>query len=117
MRLVIAIFVLFSVLCAGLGQARAREQRPEGIWLGTLDAGPVKLRLAFHVERAPDGGLRATFDSLDQGVKGMPVVRAALTGVLMRLELAPGASFEGQLDGDGLVGQWMQGGKKLPLVL
>ena len=45
----------------------------DGHWEGTLDAGAMKLRLALHVGRAPDGGLTGTMDSLDQGAKGIPV--------------------------------------------
>lgn len=90
---------------------------PEGIWLGVLDTGPVKLRLAFHVDKQPDGSLRATLDSLDQGATGIPVDRATLTGSTVRFELTRlNASFEGKLDGDTLVGTFTQG-RPLPLAL
>jgi hypothetical protein len=39
-----------------------------GIWLGTLDAGSIKLRLQFHLD--PDAG-SGSLGSLDQGAKGI----------------------------------------------
>ncbi|HEY0481290.1 MAG TPA: alpha/beta fold hydrolase [Kofleriaceae bacterium] len=90
---------------------------PEGIWLGVLDLGALKLRLAFHVDRRPDGSLHATLDSLDQGLTGIAVDRAIITGSSVKFELAKlHASFEGKLDGDALVGTFTQG-KPLPLAL
>lgn len=90
---------------------------PEGLWLGTLDVGAMKLRLAFHIERAPDGSLHATIDSLDQSARGLPVQTASYADGTVRLELArPPARFEGKLDGDKLVGTWTQG-RSWPLTL
>ncbi|HEV2851682.1 MAG TPA: hypothetical protein VHC97_02650 [Thermoanaerobaculia bacterium] len=48
-----------------------------GEWLGALDVGPVKLRLALRVEKKDDGSLSALLDSIDQKAK-IPVLRAAL---------------------------------------
>jgi len=53
-----------------LGQAGAPGF--EGIWQGTLAAGPAKLRLALHISRSPDGRLSGSMDSIDQGAKGLP---------------------------------------------
>ena len=90
---------------------------PEGTWLGVLDLGPIKLRLAFHVDRLPDGSLHATLDSLDQGATGIPVDHATVTGAMVRFELTKlHASFEGKLDGDALVGTFTQG-QPVPLAL
>ena len=90
---------------------------PVGIWLGALEVGGSKLRLAFHVERAADGALRATLDSLDQGVSGIPFDKASYQAPTLRLELAQlKASFEGKVEGDKLVGSWSQGAA-LPLAM
>jgi uncharacterized protein len=88
-----------------------------GEWLGTIDAGPVKLRLALHVEKKSDGSLGALLDSVDQGAK-IAVDAVIFEGGKLRLDLkAIGASYEGTLNGDGsaLEGVWSQGGQQRPL--
>ena len=88
-----------------------------GEWLGALDVGSVKLRLALHVEKKGDGGLGAILDSIDQNAK-IPVDTVLFEGRTLRLALeAIGASYEGTLSSDGssLQGVWSQGGRELPL--
>lgn len=98
--------------------APAAAGDPVGIWLGALDVGGNKLRLAFHVERAADGALRTTLDSLDQGAKGIPFDKTSYQAPTLRLELTQlKAAFEGKVEGDQLVGNWSQGGGTLPLAM
>jgi pimeloyl-ACP methyl ester carboxylesterase len=112
----IAAAAAILLLCGPPAHA-APGKGPAGIWLGVLDVGPVKLRLAFHVDQQPDGSLHATLDSLDQGASGIPVDRATLTGSTVRFELTRlNATFEGKLEGDALVGTFTQG-RPLPLAL
>lgn len=112
----IRITVIALLLCGPVASA-SPGTGPEGTWLGVLDTGALKLRLAFHVDKQPDGSLRATLDSLDQGATGIPVDRAVLTGQAVRFEMTRlGATFEGKLDGDTLVGTFTRG-KPLPLAL
>lgn len=88
-----------------------------GDWLGALDVGSMKLRLALHVEKRDDGSLGAILDSLDQGAK-IPVDAVGFERRTLRLELkALGASYQGTLNADGsaLEGLWSQGGRELPL--
>ncbi len=114
---VVSITAIALLLC-GPPASAAPGPGPEGIWLGVLDTGAVKLRLAFHVDKQPDGSLRATLDSLDQGATGIAVDRAVLTGSSVRFEMTKlGATFEGKLDGDALAGTFTQGGRSLPLAL
>ncbi len=90
---------------------------PGGIWLGTLDAGAAKLRLAFHVTMDDKGALTTTMDSLDQGAKGLPVAKTTYTTSTLRFELPNlGVTFEGRLEGDTLKGTFTQG-KAMPLTL
>ncbi|HEX4962606.1 MAG TPA: alpha/beta fold hydrolase [Thermoanaerobaculia bacterium] len=93
---------------------------PAGEWLGALAVGPVKLRLALHVEKKGDGGLGAILDSIDQGGAKIPVDTVAFEGGTLRLTLkAIDATYEGKLNADGsaLEGTWSQGGQHLPLTL
>jgi uncharacterized protein len=90
-----------------------------GTWEGSLSVGKASLRLVFHVE-AGEGGAKATMDSPDQGIKGIPVASATLAGSAVVFDVRRiGGSFEGELDASGgrIEGVWKQGGAKLPLVL
>lgn len=88
-----------------------------GEWLGALEVGSTRLRLALHVEKKGDGGLGATLDSIDQGAK-IRVDTVVFDRGTLRLALdAIGASYQGTLNADGSVleGMWSQGGRELPL--
>ncbi len=92
----------------------------EGHWQGTLDAGQAKLRLAFHITKAPGGKLAGTMDSLDQGAMGLPLDAVSFEGGKARFELrSVGGRYEGTLSKDGseLSGVWKQGDISLPLFL
>jgi pimeloyl-ACP methyl ester carboxylesterase len=89
----------------------------QGNWLGTLDAGAVKLRLALKVVAAADGALSATLDSLDQGASDLPVTALRQNGADVEFELVQiGGFFRGALRGDTLAGTWRQGPGTLPLI-
>ena len=75
--------VLQVVLCLMLASVSARAQGLAGDWMGTLDAGPLKLRLVFHITEN-EKGLAATLDSLNQNVKGLPVSSVTLNGAATR---------------------------------
>jgi hypothetical protein len=99
----------------------AKPSDIDGDWLGTLDLGTAKLRLAFHIANTEDG-LTVTMDSLDQNVKGMPATAVARDGESFKIEFKqiPGtANFEGKISKDlaTIDGAWSQAGNSLPLVL
>ncbi len=98
------------------GQARAHGI--EGIWLGTLDVGGVKLRLVLKVSKGPDGKFWGKLDSLDQGANDLPIDMIGFDAGRLRFEMkALGASFDGTMNKEGteISGQFQQGGS-LPLV-
>jgi pimeloyl-ACP methyl ester carboxylesterase len=94
---------------------------PETVWEGTLKASAgIELRIVLHVVDAGERGLRATFDSPDQGTKGMKVDTVTVKPESLSFTMkALGAEFAGKRSGDGneAVGQWTQGGASLPLTL
>lgn len=97
----------------------AKPSDMDGDWLGTLDAGTVKLRIAFHIVNSEDG-LTATMDSLDQDVKGLPVTAVTRDGTSIKMELKQiGGVFEGKISQDlaSIEGTWSQAGNALPLTL
>ena len=76
----------------------AEAQEVTGDWLATLAMPYGDLRLALHVKKS-DGGLKATFDSVDQGVRDLPVTTIKLTDSMLTFSLtAPSISFEGKVD-------------------
>lgn len=114
-RLVRFVFVSLMAIPA-VTQVRSIE----GLWMGTLRAGPLNLRLVLHVSKADAGQLVATMDSLDQGANGLKVDAIHQTDHSLHFELKMiGGSFDGAVNSDvsEIAGQWHQGGGSLPLTL
>jgi fermentation-respiration switch protein FrsA (DUF1100 family) len=98
---------------------RAKPSDIDGAWMGTLDTGAMKLRVVFHIVNTEDG-LTATMDSLDQGMKGMPITSVTHAGTTLKIEAkSMGGLFEGKIAADlsSIDGNWSQGGGTIPLVL
>jgi hypothetical protein len=97
----------------------AKPSDIDGAWMGTLDAGAMKLRVVFHITNTEDG-LSATMDSPDQNAMGMPVTSVTRDGASFKLEMKQIAGrFEGKIAQDlsTIDGTWTQGGNALPLFL
>jgi hypothetical protein len=111
---------LWPSLLAAVAWAQAPAQwKFEGLWLGTLEAGQVKLRVVLKVQKAGDGWA-ATLDSVDQGAKDLPVDSVAVDGDTVKFEmpkLRAGFSGKRSADGSEIAGTWTQGAASLPLVL
>ena len=72
-----------------------------GDWIGTLNTGPMNLRLLLHITKGTDGALRATMDSLDQDVTGMPISAIDLKESKLTFTSAMlSASYEGKVNQD-----------------
>lgn len=92
----------------------------QGAWQGTLQAGPMSLRLRFRIAANPDGAWRAEMDSVDQGVKAMAASAASFDAPTVKLNFNQiGGSFQGDLNADNsqLAGTWTQSGQTFPLKL
>jgi uncharacterized protein (TIGR03435 family) len=99
--------------------AHAQTQNIGGTWQGTLNPGQ-ELRVVFVISTANAGALTAMMHSIDQGGQGMSASTVTFQGATLRITLAGlGSTFEGQMraDGSSIAGNWMQGGKSLPLTL
>jgi uncharacterized protein len=91
----------------------------EGTWAGTLQAADTALHLVLHIAKGDHGSLRATIDSLDQGVYGLEASSFAQNESEIKLEvMSVNASYEGKvLPGYRTIeGTWSQGGVALPLI-
>ncbi|MBS0264206.1 MAG: alpha/beta fold hydrolase [Planctomycetes bacterium] len=97
--------------------AKPQTVGKEELWLGELDAG-VKLRILVHLGKTVDGKLAASFDSLDQGQKGIPFDTATReNGKVKFMAKALNATYEGTVNeaGTEIEGEWKQGPGKFPL--
>jgi len=111
---------LAALLLTSLASAPAHAQQTDltGAWLGTLEVGPTKLRIVFHLTRQDDGSYRATMDSPDQGAHGIPVRSVTVTGDSVHLALpALNADYRGEVQPDGqrIKGTFTQHGMGFPL--
>src|SRR6185295_14231856 len=91
-----------------------------GNWLGTLEVEQTKLRLLFKITKTPEGAWSAAMDSLDQGVKDIPVENVNVQDNILHLEVKMlKGIYEGDLDSNGnkVTGKLMQAGESLPLTL
>ncbi|HET6933367.1 MAG TPA: hypothetical protein VFI72_00925, partial [Candidatus Angelobacter sp.] len=82
---VIVLFVsLVPIACAAAQASDVQSQNQPheitGDWQGTLDTGAGQLHLILHVSKAPDGSLKASLDSVDQGAHAIPVSSISLKG-------------------------------------
>jgi pimeloyl-ACP methyl ester carboxylesterase len=122
------VFPLFSAVFAALANAQApaihKAQPPrspatlEGNWAGSLQAGDAVFHLVLHVSKSPDGALKATIDSLDQGVYGIEITPLTQNDSDVRFSVpSVGVQFEGKFSAghSGIEGTWSQGNVGIPL--
>lgn len=108
--------LLFAVpLCAD--DKPAAKKGAEGYWVGTMILGAIEVRLGLKIE-SKDGKLTGSIDSIDQGVKGIPIDGVEFnegTLTLKMTSMKSGYVGKMQPDGDTIKGELEQGGK-IPLV-
>jgi hypothetical protein len=88
----------------------------QGHWWGTLVINTTKLRIVFHIAKAPGPSYTATLESPDQGGGRVPASSASSEGTKIHLEWkALGASYDGELQDGRLDGTFTQAGVAIPL--
>lgn len=106
-----------ALLLAFLTTCLANAQDIAGDWQGTLSNAGAELRLVLHIAKMPDGSLKATMDSVDQGANGIPIKSISLKNSKLTLDVASvNGSYEGTLNKDAseIDGTWTQS-HSLPL--
>lgn len=109
------LLFLVGLSCQLIAQTPAKGF--EGSWLGTLDAGGVKLRIALIVTRSDAGVYTGKFDSLDQGAS-IPIDTITVDNDAVRVEIkSPSIVYEGVLNKERteLTGTFTQSGQSFPL--
>jgi pimeloyl-ACP methyl ester carboxylesterase len=113
--------ILLALALSGVTQAQeAPGAGIEGYWVGKLKVLNQELLLGFAISKTPEGGLKATVDSPDQGASDIPVEETTFKdGRLLVNMRGMQAVYSGDLAKDGLSieGKFVQGGMTLPLVL
>ena len=100
-------------------QAAAAKTNIDDTWQGTLHAGK-DLRTVLKIVKAPDGSLKSSFYSIDQGGQAIQVKTTTFLGGDLKLDVdAIGGTYTGKMSPDGstITGEWLQGDKPLALIL
>lgn len=112
MKKAIAIAVLFAAaVCVG------QAQEVTGDWQGDLPMGIGAIRIVLHITKGADGTYKATLDSPDQNIVGMPVDSFSIDGKKLKFmsKTAGNGSYEGTVkNATTITGSWAQP-KKLQL--
>jgi pimeloyl-ACP methyl ester carboxylesterase len=98
----------------------ARAQTATGDWHGALTVPTSDLRIGIEITAKPGGGFEGGMTSPDQSPRTVPLGDVRMAGGRLSFSLAEAtASFDGAWDAasSAWVGQWSQGGAKLPLTL
>ncbi|HWN75755.1 MAG TPA: alpha/beta hydrolase [Candidatus Udaeobacter sp.] len=114
----IVLPLLLLLPCAGVAAAQLTGV-PQGTYSGTLQAGEAQLHLLLHLSKGTNGALRATLDSLEQGVFAIEANSVSFANFSLKLELSSvGARFEGKVSPDHeiIYGNWSQGNVSIPLI-
>jgi hypothetical protein len=111
---------VFVGLSLGLSAPIAFAEDPVGVWVGDLKIPGADLHLAVHLRRDGAGALSGSFDSLDQGVRGLPLgeITASADSLTFTVPNILG-TFTGawQPGTKHWSGTWRQGQANLPLEL
>lgn len=112
------IITLLTALLVLTGHAQVQPTTALlGSWSGEIKIGAMSLALVLHLEQA-DGYVKASLDSPDQSVSGIPAFKEYLSddSVAVKVE-AIGVTYRAKLKDGKLDGTFSQNGMSLPLVL
>lgn len=112
-------YLFFIIVFLTALSVKAQNNPFIGSWNGTLSFGSMKVRLVFHIAEK-DSELTATFDSPDQGARGLAFDKVSINENTISLGFTlNNAQFDGALQSDNktIEGSWTQSGQKLPLTV
>lgn len=119
----IGITEWFATVLVGLSPALSAPtaaEDPVGVWVGDLKIPGGELHVAVHLRRDGTGALTGSFDSLDQGVRGLSLgeVTASVDSLTFTVPSIR-ATFTGtwETGTKHWAGTWRQGSANLPLEL
>jgi len=105
----------WNLLCYALLGAALHAQDITGDWHGTLKSSGPEFRIVIHISKGDNGALKGTFDSVDQGAKGVPLTSVTLDGSNFKFTIdVAKVTYEGKVNADTITGTWSQA-QSLPL--
>jgi CubicO group peptidase (beta-lactamase class C family) len=107
--------LLAVILAATCALAQAPPSTLDGIWLGTLHAGPASLRLQLHLHQDA-GNWTCSLDSLDQNATDIPCTVVSATNPIAIDVPAVHGKLSGSLTANTIDATWTQG-SPLPITL
>lgn len=108
------LLLLLTVSLTLLGRVVAQ---PEGDWLGYLRMDAITIKIVFHI-KTDGSGYKATMDSPDQGAHGLIFKQVIWNAPRLTLQMPEiSGVYSGELKGDSLIGEWLQGNVMVPLKL
>jgi pimeloyl-ACP methyl ester carboxylesterase len=105
--------IFWTVALLVLMASSLQAQDISGDWQGAINTKKDHLRVILHVDKADDGGWKATFFSIDQDSDGIPVTSITQQGGDVAFSIAElKLSYKGTVSSDGrsIVGKLTQGG-------
>lgn len=113
-------FLCIAMLIPGLAWSQENAKKLVGSWAGPIKIQGIEIRLVMNVSFNEADSLIVTFDSPDQGAKGIPTSKVAFRedSVFVSSKKIAG-KFSGKTNGDftSISGSWRQGGMSFPLTL
>lgn len=106
--LLIATLFLFNAVYA---------QDYSGDWVGKLSFQDVSLPIVFHIAQT-EGNYTASMDSPEQSAFALKAKNVTASAEKILIDLSNiGIQFEGRMEADSILGNFMQGGQVFPLAL
>ena len=114
-----AALIAAAVIPAAAQQPTSSTDRFVGTWVGALQAGGLRLRMAIAAERDTAGRLAGALVVLDQGNQRVPATFSVRGDTLVATISSIGATYTGVTTAarDSLRGTFSQGGLSSPLAL
>jgi pimeloyl-ACP methyl ester carboxylesterase len=107
--------ILSNVAFCALLAPALHAQDITGDWHGTLKSSGPEFRIVIHIAKGDNGALKGTFDSVDQGAKGVPLTSVTLDGSNFKFTIdVAKVTYAGKVNADTISGTWSQA-QSLPL--
>ena len=108
---------IFTLLLIALSSCSKSTQEITGKWSGALNVQGMQLRLVLNIEKS-EAGYKSTMDSPNQGAYGIECNETSFASNVLKVKISSiGASYEGTLKKDSIIGTFTQMGMKFPLNL
>ncbi len=113
------LLTIFAIVLPAMMLAQDTGVDLRGAWMGSIKVQGTDLRLVMQVSINETDSMTVTFDSPDQGAKGIPTSKVILRNdSILITSKKIGGTFTGKINADhtSIPGLWKQGGMSFPLI-